>query len=106
MEKLEDTDDFLLVNPTRKMQPNMPAIFQLPKLKDHDLFEVTVDELQHLYSSGAFSAKEYTQVCLDRIHAVNPYLEAIIETNPDALSIAERLDKEREHGQVRGPLHG
>ena len=37
---------------------------------------------------------------------MNPYLEAVIETNPDALEIAQRLDDERARGKVRGPLHG
>ena len=106
METLEATDDFVLVNLGRKTQPHMPPIFRLPNLKGHDLFEITVDKLQHLYSSGAFSAIEYTQFCLDRIQRINPYLEAAIETNPDALLIAERLDCERGQGTVRGPLHG
>ena len=30
----------------------------------------------------------------------------MIETNPDALRIAARLDAERQGGRVRGPLHG
>ena len=37
---------------------------------------------------------------------MNPYLECIIETNPDALDIAQQLDDERRQGRLRGPLHG
>lgn len=37
---------------------------------------------------------------------VNPYLEAIIELNLDALDIAKRLDDERWGGKTRGRLHG
>ena len=33
-------------------------------------------------------------------------LNAVIEINPDALTIAEAMDKERKNGKVRGPLHG
>lgn len=84
----------------------MPKVFHLRKLKGHDLFEIDVDEIQHLYSSKAFAITEYTQFCLDRIQAVNPYLEAVVETNPDALQIAADLDEERKNGNVRGPLHG
>lgn len=36
----------------------------------------------------------------------NPYLEAVIEINPDAIDIAAKLDEERQNGKVRGPLHG
>jgi amidase len=43
---------------------------------------------------------------LDRIQALNPLLHSVIETNPDAISIAERLDDERRSGRIRGPLHG
>ena len=34
------------------------------------------------------------------------YLESVIETNPDAPEIASQLDKERQAGQIRSPLHG
>lgn len=37
---------------------------------------------------------------------VNPYLECVIEINPDALAIAAILDEERRAGKIRGPLHG
>jgi amidase len=30
----------------------------------------------------------------------------VLETNPDALSLADSLDQERKAGKVRGPLHG
>jgi amidase len=101
------TEEFLLLEGNKPpSQPDMPSIFRLPKLKGHDLFEVTVDEIQHLYSAGAFTAEEYVQFCLGQIQATNPYLEAVIETNPDALTIARQMDIERKNGRVRGPLHG
>lgn len=106
MELDDDTEDYLLVHRDTRLQPSVPPIFSLPQLKGHDLFEITVDELQNFYSSKAFTSEEYTQFCLDRIQAVNPYLEAVIETNPDAPSIAQQLDKERACGKARGPLHG
>lgn len=37
---------------------------------------------------------------------MNPYLEAVIELNPDASAIAAELDNERRAGRVRGMLHG
>ena len=58
---------------------------------------------------GALTAREITQMYLDRIEAVDkngPRLQSVIEINPDALSIAEQLDEERKAGKVRGPLHG
>ena len=35
-----------------------------------------------------------------------PQLNAVAEMNPDAMSIAEALDQERNLGKIRGPLHG
>jgi len=37
---------------------------------------------------------------------LNPTLHALIETNPDALSVADDLDRERRERGPRGPLHG
>ncbi|HAF14201.1 MAG TPA: amidase, partial [Blastocatellia bacterium] len=41
-----------------------------------------------------------------RIASLNPLLHAVIETNPDALAIAQARDRERRAGRIRGPLHG
>ena len=37
---------------------------------------------------------------------VKPRLKAVIETNPDVLADASKLDTERENGHNRSPLHG
>lgn len=37
---------------------------------------------------------------------INPRIKAVIETNPDALEIADELDAERKNGNVRSPIHG
>ncbi|NBC06803.1 MAG: amidase [Bacteroidetes bacterium] len=76
---------------------------------DFPLLEATVEELQAMMESGERSARDITQLYLERIAAIDdagPELNAVIETNPDALKIAERLDEERAAGKVRGPLHG
>jgi amidase len=101
-----ETDEYLLVDEDVRLQPDVPQIFHVPKLNGHDMFEITVDELQNFFSTKAFTSEEYTKYCLDRIQVTNPYLEAVIETNPDALRIARELDHERESGSPRGPLHG
>ena len=74
-----------------------------------ELEEATVADLQAGMASGKFSARSITQAYLDRIAALDrqgPNLRHVIETNPDALSIADSLDQERKSGRVRGPLHG
>ena len=68
--------------------------------------EGSVSELQRLMREGKLTSFELTKGYLDRIAEFNPVLNAVIETNPDALQIAKRLDRERKAGRVRGLLHG
>ncbi len=71
--------------------------------------EATIDDLQARMAAGSLTARELTTAYLARIAAVDragPQLNAVIELNPDALKIAERLDAERKAGRVRGALHG
>ncbi|PYQ77929.1 MAG: amidase, partial [Acidobacteria bacterium] len=59
--------------------------------------------------SGQDTARSLVQKYLARIDAVDrrgPALGSVIETNPDALAIADRLDAERKAKGPRGPLHG
>lgn len=74
-----------------------------------ELDEVTIAELQNAMSSGRYTAHSLARKYLDRIDDLDkrgPTINAVIELNPDALSIASDLDKERKAGRVRGPLHG
>jgi amidase len=82
------------------------AINEMPAL---NLEEITVTELQKKMQSGEQTALSITRAYLRRIELIDrsgPALNSIIELNPDALAIAESLDKERKQGNVRGPLHG
>src|SRR4029077_20768385 len=56
--------------------------------------------------AGQLSAKDLVQGYLNRIQQLNPTLHAVIETNPNAVAIANSLDQERKAGHVRGRLHG
>src|SRR5262245_26454119 len=71
-----------------------------------DWIEATIPQLQSLFQSGALTSEELTRGYLDRITQLNPLLGAVIEPNPDALSIAQKRDTERRTGRLRGPLHG
>jgi amidase len=73
------------------------------------LHEATIASLQDGMTSGRLTARSIAEQYLARIEALNrqgPELRAIIETNPDALQIADQLDAERRAGKTRGPLHG
>jgi amidase len=74
-----------------------------------DWEELTVRDAQAAMAAGRVSARRLTEMYLERIERIDrrgPSLNSVIETNPDALSIAESLDRERKAGRLRGPLHG
>jgi amidase len=74
-----------------------------------DVEEATLAAVAGWMASGETSAVELARAYLERIEAVDrggPQLRSVIEVNPDALRIAEELDRERAAGNVRGPLHG
>ena len=73
------------------------------------LDEATIADLQKKMASGEESARSLTQIYLARIEALDrkgPGLSSVLETNPEAMTIAETLDAERKAGKARGPLHG
>jgi amidase len=71
--------------------------------------EPTILELQQQMDAGALTARALAELYLERIETLDqngPRLNAVIEVNPDALSIADALDAERRANGPRGPLHG
>lgn len=74
-----------------------------------ELDEVTIPEMQDWLKSGKYTSQEITAIYLDRIQKIDksgPSVNSIIEVNPEAVSIARQMDRERKSGKVRGPLHG
>jgi amidase len=74
-----------------------------------ELDEITVAQLQAGMKSGQYTSQSITEKYLARIDAIDktgPTLKSVIETNPDALSVAADLDAERKAKGPRGPLHG
>ena len=77
--------------------------------EDFELNEITIDVLQEKMKSGEYSSRSITEMYLKRINDVDKNgssVNAVIELNPDALSIADNMDDERKAGKVRGPMHG
>jgi amidase len=78
-------------------------------VKPFEFEEKPIAEFQEGMRSGKHTARSITESYLARIEEVDKQgvaLHSVIELNPDAVSIAEELDKERQAGRVRGPLHG
>ena len=68
--------------------------------------ERNIAELRTMMAAGQLSSRDLTLGYLRRIRDLNGLLDAVIETNPEAVAIATQRDVERAHGFVRGPLHG
>src|SRR6266853_1362159 len=79
------------------------------RVKPFVLDEATIFQLQTWMGCGKYSAVTLTKRYLVRIEEIDrlgPALNAVIETNPDAVAIAADLDRERKSIGPRGPLHG
>ena len=71
--------------------------------------EATLADLRVGLDRGGFTSRDLVQAYLRRIETLDrkgPSLHSVIETNPDALNIADALDRERQAKGPRGPLHG
>ena len=82
---------------------------RMAEVKSFELDEITIDQLQAGMKSGKYAARSITEKYLARVQEVDkqgPALNSVIELNPDALEIAESLDRERKQKGGRGPLHG
>ncbi|MDH3733880.1 MAG: amidase [Gemmatimonadota bacterium] len=80
-----------------------------PEIPPFELDEITVDQLGAEMAAGERTARSIAEAYIGRIEALDrrgPELGAVIETNPDALQIADELDEERRTRGPRGPLHG
>src|SRR3954452_11635768 len=70
-----------------------------------ELEEIGVTELAEGLRSGRWTSRKLAELYLSRIEAMNhkgPALGAVIEVNPDALKLADQLDKTAR----KGPMHG
>ena len=71
--------------------------------------EWTIAELQEKMETGELTARQIAELYLQRIEEVDkdgPFINSIIELNPEALDISDKLDGQRKSGKVRGKMHG
>jgi amidase len=68
--------------------------------------EASIAGLRRLMETGEATSLDIVQGYLHNIEIFDGRINSIIEKNPDAEEIADRLDAERKDGKIRGPLHG
>ena len=96
-----------LVEVTRNERLVGPARPTLAPVPVFEFDEITIGDLQDGMRSGNYTARSITENYLARIQEIDkhgPGINSVIEVNPDALAIADALDKSE--SKVHRPLHG
>ena len=68
--------------------------------------EASLADLRTALAQKRTTSREIVQQYLARIATYEDKINAVITVNPQALAIADSLDRERAAGRIRGPLHG
>ncbi|KAF2969731.1 hypothetical protein GQX73_g3869 [Xylaria multiplex] len=100
-------DEAMLKVPDRPARPLHDSIWETIR-SSHSDSDLSNNDLE-LIISFIESMLVYEPSQRPKIHEImrHPFMSCSVqETNPDALLDAQRLDKERSSGKVRGPLHG
>jgi Asp-tRNA(Asn)/Glu-tRNA(Gln) amidotransferase A subunit family amidase len=74
--------------------------------EEFDPIEATIDDVYSAIHLGEATAKEITEIYLERIEAYDDVLNTVITLNDDALERADELDEKLEESGPVGPLHG
>jgi amidase len=82
------------------------SAIDMPRCRGVDIEDLSIQQLQDHLAKQSFNSHDLTKCYLKRIELLNPRVKAVIETNPDALRIADELDAERKSGKVRSKIHG
>ncbi len=71
--------------------------------------EWQIDDFQEEYANGTLTVREVVTAYLERIESIDqsgPELKAVLQINPDALKIADSLDRLQASGKATGALFG
>lgn len=68
--------------------------------------ETSIADMRTALEQKRTTSREIVQQYLIRIATYEDRLNAVIAVNPNALAIADSMDRERAQGRLRGPLHG
>jgi amidase len=71
-----------------------------------NVVEATITQMQAAMAKGQVTSRQLVEQYLIRMALHEERLNAALAINPRALEEADRLDRERAQGTLRGPLHG
>ena len=104
-----DRRDFLRLGAAFTAAGLVPREFLSASSPQLQLEEAGVFDLSTRIASGELTVRALTELYLQRIESIDrsgPRINCVIETNPEALDIADRLDADRRAGRLRGRMHG
>src|SRR5262245_35211418 len=77
-----------------------------PAAKPFTVVEASVDDMRKALEQKRTTSREIVTQYLTRIGMYEDKIHAVISVNPNALAIADSLDRLRARGTILGPLHG
>ena len=90
-------------------EQGLKKFISLPATPPFELDEITIDDLSSGFKSGKYTVRSVAQKYIQRINEIDkagPAINSVIQVNPDALKIADALDKELKEKGPRSPMHG
>jgi len=92
-----------------QVPPPKTVVVEKIDYNEFKFLEQDISQIQQAYKDGSLAVKEVVQAYLDRIEEIDqngPALHSVIVVNPDAIQIAEALDKELKEGKQISPMFG
>ena len=77
-----------------------------PQAAPFSVVETSIADMRSALEQKRTTSREIVQQYLTRIALYEDRLNAVIAVNPNALAIADSLDRLRARGRILGPLHG
>ncbi|HJU41906.1 MAG TPA: amidase family protein [Vicinamibacterales bacterium] len=84
----------------------VPLSSQSKPAPKFSVVEASIQDMQRAMRDGRVTSRQLVEQYLIRIALYEEKLNATLWVNAKALDEADRLDRERRAGKVRGPLHG
>ena len=76
------------------------------QINEDTLLELTIPQIQTLMKNNELTSYQLVKFYLSRIGLYEDKINATLSVNHNSLSVAKKLDQERQDGIIRGPLHG
>lgn len=97
------------ISPLAFIKRDLPSSFSITEIQSSEFEEITIADLTEGIKSRKYTVRSIAEHYISRINEIDkkgPAINSVIELNPDALAMADALDKEFKEKGSRGPMHG